>query len=142
MVPLPASVLLLTSDRKVACIFGWRPVACQPIIRSITGGRDVRLGSDLNSRASGVDMSRVGGYASRFAQIACAVGLVAAVGATPAAAGPRPHRFRISTTFSVSRLRVQMGNSGPVSSVAVDPADERQVLVASESGGLFTSYDG
>ncbi len=45
-------------------------------------------------------------------------------------------------TFRVNQLNHRVPPHGPINTIGVDPANERNVLVASDTGGLFRSSDG
>ncbi len=77
----------------------------------------------------------------------CATFLLSSCGGGGGGAGA-PH-FDISVTFNVSQLHpnvpvdvLNRPRNGPISTIGVDPGNENNVLVASESGGLFRSFDG
>lgn len=50
--------------------------------------------------------------------------------------------FDISVNFTVGKISPNVSLNGPISTIGVDPDNELNVLVASESGGLFRSSDG
>ena len=47
-----------------------------------------------------------------------------------------------SVTFSVGPIHPDVLLNGPISTIAVDPRNERHILVASETGGMFSTSDG
>src|SRR5262249_38412638 len=49
---------------------------------------------------------------------------------------------QVVPTFSVRPIHPDVPLNGPINSIAVDPGNERHILVASETGGMFSTRDG